>query len=1512
MMPGDSQAKTVAIAADATVGNCQNCSVLHQSLTEYVSSFLALKQKITVSDDTIRLQQQLEELQIRLVTLEKKTADYESVQAELEEKRGALKAYGQLSEEMEKLKQENNKTIAENKKLEEQLKNVKDVTETQSLENAQLKREKTDVENDLLKTQASLKKSQAQADQVEKLLEENANLTSIKDNLENKVRVLEESVCKQNYQISQLAKEKTLLERNINDLQVRLMRLERERSKECRSTTTQTSAPAEPKVDKEKVRMLLENLWACVEPEQEQSANLLHIPESSCKQVLPSSPQNRLKSHISKTSPSASHKLSGYHSDHIQPKPTYTQVKPIPAIRNQESPQCSSDKKQKASLKKGKQSSKEHITDDSSSDMSSPEISIEEIMEFFKPPLPCISPLPDSDTDMEMESFEVGDGKTENHPKLSEDSPVKQEESVHIMSVLSQDSPKSSVLETEKNLDLPVVITQERGLGSKEIDSNGLSDSAKIQDKSNADNAKIDHQEDQLTQPQSAFMHLASASASLSSCSSPSVIAVSVEIASLTTESPEKVNKDQETTIMMDVDTNPSDVPDAKTVAPNGAESPRGEDATVTLEEGGDMQPVPSSTFVEPVKEATFANPENSSEAENSTQVSCCLGQGSQDAIAFKLQENTESPCKDSEMQESTQSSSDNNTSVSNKTHKERLEIDAPIELLKKEDGNAAQVKGGIDEATSPLKTNGDSKPLPPEKSPVLKNQHDELQDDQNYGQPCVDIETINSEILDDSRHSLSDSEVTNTVNCQAFEENVHSLCRQLSPACLLPTVKLRSMESSRNPGKLSPNVNTEQISTNKKAPVSNLLEEEKAVVSDFPQDRIDTGNTTSFIQNAAATKDTVPCTEVSEELSPDMIREAKSRSAPSSAASQNPECLGHVLSEMGPPLPPVLTPLNTPPKTGKSISPRQAIGKILFPSPMDRLASPATPVESHSSQKLSSLSLNSPVPPNGVPSSPLQFGSATPKHAVPVPGRLPVTAMNSSPSSSTSPSQENSMRILDTMYPELSARARTLSILRGNVSLSICSSETGALPTTTDSQKSSFKTINSTSTAFTKTDTRGEKRPAAGLSQPKSSKCLRLDSSSPAVTRKQVLSFSSSSGDETTPLQTVRLENTTPSPSMRAEEPAEQNLIVNALKKIEKQCFDLLPVVQSHLYVGNMPKKPVLRDEEKEVISEICHSSLYNADDMISAIQHKLKVERKELSRNYMQALCRVYTGICRQKRDRDKVHILAYSILTEDFPDAAKLVLFMVTTWPTVLSHSSSLCRAIHTVTKLKAEEGILSCLSMFLDWEKSPPHDIDQLISRTLSEIRSGSNLSFTKHSRYGDDLGGASWEHVFTLQLLCSHKKWKWTYENVMGKELWPLMNSWVAQPRSQQEPISDVTVATVLRLIGRLGQVGFKERCVSSVLTVANVINTFGQQGHTEGLPWEVQLAAIYCIHDLSPCDPKQALAALAAWRGDMSHSVPPAVTSCINQLASVCRQVKAENVQTDTKQVHTPSGTYFK
>ncbi|KAF7652197.1 hypothetical protein LDENG_00100030, partial [Lucifuga dentata] len=1360
-------------------------------------------------------------------------------------------------------------------------------------------------------------------------------------------------------------------------------KLERERNKEYRSTSTQARAPEEPKVDKEKVRMLLESLWACVEPQQQQSPNM---SASSTKRGS-FFPENRLHSYPCESNvfQSPSHRIHESQCYPVQTKTTCTQLNSPPYVQKdikyQASLQHTNGKRQVDKESKTKRLSQKHKKETLSTDLDSIDVSIEEILDLFKPLPPCISPLPVLNRDVNSLKIEDTEKKTHSDPTGNS---VQQEDSLNTTSP-SSNYLKSSILMTEESVDLPVTTEEPVNLPKSSIlmaeepmdttqdmahVSNGNNSSNFVQHDlcsiTKTGNEETHPQEDMQTDQWPAAVQLA-ASLALSSASN---IIVLYDVALLTTEnqapsssinprsssansvseaplcntqnpgqvslehSQEEAREGQSDCVAkVDVIADPGGVTGTEVIIPDDRE-PLTRSNTAVSEAVFDVQPVTSSVSSSNlgcfVQHNQATNIENGAEIEDSNQESSGLGLGNQDGTVCKdhngcLSKDTKVPEDNSDLSKVAESSIN---TVSNKTPEETVENDVSVKCFGEANADEPQT-GRAEIAASTSQSDGAITPgnASPRMSPLLKvadpedflvDQRSGNKNNETSSTKAVSTETCNSEMIaEHNGPSHSDSQdIIHTVDSEHMQKSTHSLCMQLRSSCLLPTMKWQSLKPHAHPERGNIGVNRKCLSANQDPqPVPDIMEEgvvEKAIVNDIPQERTKSVkkeeskscvviHTTSLVQSTTVTNEQNQDVDLCEEV-PNKLTSLTSPVADSSpeTTAQPQEYIGHVRFEMGPPLPPVLTPLSsTPPKKVKPINPRQAIGKLIFPSPMDRLASPTTPVNSQltsNSHQLNSSSLNSPVPPSGVPSSPLQFGSATPKHAVPVPGRLPFTAMNSSPASSSSSSQENSMRILDTMYPELSARARTLSILRGNVNLSICSSESGTSPATTDNQMSGFKTINSTSTAFTKTELRGEKRPASSLPQTKNNKCSRLETASPCVIRKPVPSSSSTSADKAISPQALRLEqlkNEKAPQTMEDGKPAKETLIFHTLEKIENRCFDLFPVIQSHLHVGNLPKKPVLRDEEKQVISESCQNSLLIADDMISAILKKLKAEKGLLSGNHMQALCRVYVGICRQTRDWEKAHILAYTILTEDFPDSAKLILFIVATWPTVLSHSSSLCQAIHAVTKLKAQEDVISCLSAYLGWEKSPPCDIDDLISRTLSEIRSGSSLSFIKHSHYGDDLGTEAWEHVFTLHLLCTHKKWKWTYENLLGKELWPLMNTWVTQPRDQQAPVSDVTVATVLRLIGRLGYVGIKERNVASVATVANVINTFGRHGQTEGVPWEVQLAAVYCIYDLSPCNPKQALDALAEWKAETTQSSPPAVTSCINQLAFIYRQDKS-------------------
>ncbi|XP_046703353.1 little elongation complex subunit 1-like [Silurus meridionalis] len=292
--------------------------------------------------------------------------------------------------------------------------------------------------------------------------------------------------------------------------------------------------------------------------------------------------------------------------------------------------------------------------------------------------------------------------------------------------------------------------------------------------------------------------------------------------------------------------------------------------------------------------------------------------------------------------------------------------------------------------------------------------------------------------------------------------------------------------------------------------------------------------------------------------------------------------------------------------------------------------------------------------------------------------------------------------------------------------------------------------------------------------------------------------------------------------------------------------------------------------------------------------ILEKIKVERGFMGHDLLQSLCRVYVGVCQQRGDSHKAHALAYRLLKEEFLEAPKVIMVMITAWPSILSHESVLCRSIHVVSNLKAKGKIFYLLSNYLHWDEEPPRNIYNMITSTLKSFLEDSSLRFVKNSWYGYDLCPATWNYIFSLDLLCAQMGWTWTITNIIRKDLWLILNTWLRQARTEQTPFRDVCVAAVFRLLGRLGQLGLKENLPMSFQILAKSINQFVTQQLSKGMPWEVQLSVIYAIHDLAPSNPEAALKTLESWRKNSTQPVPPAIIKCITQISFLCRRTKSQ------------------
>ncbi|KAI5086305.1 little elongation complex subunit 1, partial [Silurus meridionalis] len=191
-------------------------------------------------------------------------------------------------------------------------------------------------------------------------------------------------------------------------------------------------------------------------------------------------------------------------------------------------------------------------------------------------------------------------------------------------------------------------------------------------------------------------------------------------------------------------------------------------------------------------------------------------------------------------------------------------------------------------------------------------------------------------------------------------------------------------------------------------------------------------------------------------------------------------------------------------------------------------------------------------------------------------------------------------------------------------------------------------------------------------------------------------------------PHSTTCIKARTPSLRLYHSENARSHLISEEANKLNTSRIKLLNHATKSIYFIHF-RRNTLAEKLYKVENE-----LNKAETFLSVILEKIKVERGFMGHDLLQSLCRVYVGVCQQRGDSHKAHALAYRLLKEDFLKAPKVIMGMVTAWPSFLSHERFLCRAIHIVSNLKAKGKIFHLLTKYLHWDEVfisefliPPH-------------------------------------------------------------------------------------------------------------------------------------------------------------------------------------------------------------
>uniref|UniRef100_A0A8C4R7D5 Little elongation complex subunit 1 C-terminal domain-containing protein n=1 Tax=Eptatretus burgeri TaxID=7764 RepID=A0A8C4R7D5_EPTBU len=223
---------------------------------------------------------------------------------------------------------------------------------------------------------------------------------------------------------------------------------------------------------------------------------------------------------------------------------------------------------------------------------------------------------------------------------------------------------------------------------------------------------------------------------------------------------------------------------------------------------------------------------------------------------------------------------------------------------------------------------------------------------------------------------------------------------------------------------------------------------------------------------------------------------------------------------------------------------------------------------------------------------------------------------------------------------------------------------------------------------------------------------------------------------------------------------------------------------------------------------------------------------------------LMRSCVALCRAHGDAEQARVICYNLLLKGPWVLNVVARALSAAWPNLLASPGPVARAMQAIVNLKV-----------VPRSKEHVSALSELATSFLLAVRKSPRVTLLRSGAAGttgeDELSAEAWELVFALQLLCAQLGWNWTHNSFIRELIWPLLAKWGKQQDGSlggNIHVTDPSVATLLRLVGKLGILGLSLCSNNGVKNILEVLVKMLQKTSTEGVAsfWQLSHKAWIC------------------------------------------------------------------